>query len=754
MFRWVALLLLAVAAGVGWLLAGGAGWLGSSEHRGEVFPKRVAAEILEARTRQQIGDAEALGTESPKQILFGDFHVHTTFSFDAFLMSLPMAGGNGTHPPADACDFARYCSALDFWSINDHAENITPRLWKETVESVRQCNAVAGDPANPDLVTYLGWEWSHIGDRPDNHYGHKNVVLLGTDDEEIPARPISSRSNEQGGIGDIVPLHVRSVLAAVNGERGRDFTRLLREVAGAPPCPTGVPVRELPTDCVESAPTPEELYAKLNDWDLPALVIPHGTAWGIYTPAGSDWAKQLPGHDPKLQRLVEIYSGHGASEVFPRWKEVERRAEGGFRCPEPKDGYLPSCWRSGELIQGRCLELGGAAEECAARAGKARQHYVDGFQGGWLTAPGYSAADWLDSGQCPGCFQPAFNYRPRGSVQYILALRNFDDPAAPRRFAFGFLGSSDNHGARPGTGYKEFARGDMTEGRGGSGERGPSVFGTESAGEPVAESVPFTGDTRNPLGLFESERANAFFVTGGLVAVHSEGRDRQAIWDALQKGEVYATSGPRILLWFELVDEDVLPMGAKTQRNETPRFRARALGSFEPKPGCPDSTVAALGEERIEQLCLGECYHPSDRRRPITRIEVVRIRPQERADEPIEPLVEDAWRVFECPADGQGCAVEFDDPEFTETGRDAVYYVRAIEAPSLAIHGSNPLGCERDESGRCISVSACAGDTPADEDCLAETEARAWSSPIFVDFDRAEPDAAAAMAGGGVPGQL
>ncbi|HAT08949.1 MAG TPA: hypothetical protein DCS39_06820, partial [Rhodobiaceae bacterium] len=76
--------------------------------------------------------------ETPdKQILFGDLHVHTTFSTDAFLWSLPIYGGEGAHPLADACDYARHCSALDFWSITDHAEVATPRRWEQTKQSIR-----------------------------------------------------------------------------------------------------------------------------------------------------------------------------------------------------------------------------------------------------------------------------------------------------------------------------------------------------------------------------------------------------------------------------------------------------------------------------------------------------------------------------------------------------------------------------------------------------------------------------------------
>ena len=86
---------------------------------------------IEAREARQ----HALtGADQESHILFGDLHVHTTFSPDAFIMSVPLMGGSGQHPPADACDFARYCAALDFWSINDHAELLTARQWAETRE--------------------------------------------------------------------------------------------------------------------------------------------------------------------------------------------------------------------------------------------------------------------------------------------------------------------------------------------------------------------------------------------------------------------------------------------------------------------------------------------------------------------------------------------------------------------------------------------------------------------------------------------
>jgi hypothetical protein len=162
-----------------------------------------------------------------------------------------------------------------------------------------------------------------------------------------------------------------------------------------------------------------------------------------------------------------------------------------------------------------------------------------------------------------------------------------------------------------------------------------------------------------------------------------------------------------------------------------PTFRVRAAGSFEPLPGCPDSAVEALTPEGVEALCLGECHHPSDQRRPITRIEVVRIRPQQSEGEDIRPLIEDPWRRFDCPAAGEGCEVVFSDPAFGLDPRPTSYYVRAIEVATPTVN-ADPLSCEADDDGRCLAIDPCF-DRQDDDDCLAPSEHRAWSSPIFVD---------------------
>jgi hypothetical protein len=259
--------------------------------------------------------------------------------------------------------------------------------------------------------------------------------------------------------------------------------------------------------------------------------------------------------------------------------------------------------------------------------------------------------------------------------------------------------------------------------------------GPSTVDPPRAESRVADPTAAAPNDWIERDRAGSFYFTGGLVAVHAKRRDRTGIWEGLEARETYATSGPRILLWFDLINPpgdgpDVLPMGSAVSMDRAPVFEVRASGSREQLAGCPEEVHNALPEDRLVRLCGGECYHPSDTRRRISRIEVVRVRPQRDPSESIDRLIEDPWRSFECPPDPAGCTVRFSDPDFAPGERDAVYYVRAIEESSQAVNGGM-LQCEGEG---CERMQPCDPWAPDTEDCLGRVEERAWSSPIFVDW--------------------
>jgi hypothetical protein len=324
-----------------------------------------------------------------------------------------------------------------------------------------------------------------------------------------------------------------------------------------------------------------------------------------------------------------------------------------------------------------------------------------------------------------------------------MALGNFDDPDNIRRFRFAMMASSDNHKARPGTGYKEYGRRQNAETFVVTDDFAKAQLDAQRP-RKQSSSIAVLGSQLPSLGAGQplAERASGFFMTGGLVAVHAENRQRESIWNALEQKEIYATSGDRILLWFDMLNPDleqtnvIAPMGAELTINHNPTFRVRAAGAFKQLPGCPDYSVNAVGEDRLERLCMNECYNPSRERKIISRIEIIRVKPQMTPDEDVAELIEDVWLSHQCPVDESGCEFEFTDSEFNNSGRETVYYARAIQQPSLAVN-ADPLRCEYDDSGQCIKVNSCSDANPNmsfDDDCLSPTEERAWSSPIFLNY--------------------
>ena len=720
-------------------------WFGTYQGPGEVseFSK---VNLSGAENEQAIEGVQA------KKILFGDLHVHTTFSFDALLLNLPIANGEGVHPVADACNFARFCSNLDFFAATDHAEWLTKREWKDSLDSIQNCAQVSGDLDEPPIVPFLGWEWTQASVNRDTHFGHKNIIIRGIDEEEVPSMPISTTHGAFNTFASSSTALVTTGAVLLDLPNRKNYLdwRFKSSVARATKdCKPGEKLNNR-SSCYEKAETAEELFRKLEELNLDTLVIPHGSAWGNVTPPLTSWDLQLnpKAHNASFNKLIEVYSGHGNSEEYRPWVPMGLNNNGMMTCNQPTQGYVPDCFQAGEIIRERCRVSAGSDEECNKRAVEARQIFANSNPFGLLTVPGYDPMEWKDSGQCKDCFLPAFDYRPKMSVQYALALTDFST-GKPLRFRYGFIGSSDNHQARPGTGYKENERKLNTESRVDmESEVGRNFMNPRLSDPklPLSQKIDLGPDSGlecygvqcSKITLpVQSERASSFLYTGGLVAAHAESRNREKIWKALSSREVYATSGERILLWFNLInhpDGSAIPMGKETKMSSSPKFQVKALGAQKQLPGCSSVDKQNINSEVLDRLCRGECFNPSDERKNISRIEVVRIRPQVYEGEPINALIEDPWKTFTCEPSQEGCEVEFTDEQFEGSNREIVYYVRAIQESTEAINGSG-FECDLDENGRCLKINLC-GDPKGKGkgDCLSLTEERAWSSPIFVKF--------------------
>ena len=142
------------------------GWIGKLEQVGSIEGKMIPDRVISQRTKIQNDSSKKVGVKEPKQILFGDLHVHTTFSTDAFMWTLPMLNGSGSAPMSDACDYARYCSGIDFWASTDHAEASTPRKWKQTKDLIRQCSFASNKEESTDVISFIGFEWTQVGATP------------------------------------------------------------------------------------------------------------------------------------------------------------------------------------------------------------------------------------------------------------------------------------------------------------------------------------------------------------------------------------------------------------------------------------------------------------------------------------------------------------------------------------------------------------------------------------------------------------
>jgi len=270
-------------------------------------------------------------------------------------------------------------------------------------------------------------------------------------------------------------------------------------------------------------------------------------------------------------------------------------------------------------------------------------------------------------------------------------------------FRLGMIGSTDSHNSTPGA-----VREDDYQGHLGTRDATPALMMAPNAG----------------IGVIGGAESNP----GGLAVVWAEENSRDALFDALRRREVYATSGPRPIVRFfagELADVacDRADLVARAYETGTPMG-----GELGP--------VLGAASPRFAVLAFKDPGEPGVPGTPLQRIQIVKgwVDAGGTAQEQVfevagNPSNGASVDTATCATSGPGsdslCAV-WTDPQFDREQR-AFYYARVVENPVCrwSTRLCNAQGVD------------CSGTPPAGlEQCcnpsLPKTiQERAWTSPVW-----------------------
>jgi uncharacterized protein DUF3604 len=297
-----------------------------------------------------------------------------------------------------------------------------------------------------------------------------------------------------------------------------------------------------------------------------------------------------------------------------------------------------------------------------------------------------------EEGQETGCIFPTSMARDGLKKGLELAEALGFNP-----LAFGMIGSTDAHNSNPGDAEEYDYRG--------------------AAGL-------FTGNANLRLNGLRGSRRTAFNNPGGLAVVWAPENTRDALFDAMERKEVYATSGTRIRLRFFAglgYDENTMngdgavaaayaggvPMGGSLslQGEEVPRFYVSALRDALSAPLDRVQIVKAWVEggevqEIVYDAVCSDGRSVDSATRRCTKLEATVDLSDCSIDQTVgAPQLATLWQ----------------DPDFEPSER-AFYYARVVEAPTCRWSTYDALRL---------------GETPAPDLPSTITE-MAWSSPIWM----------------------
>ena len=465
-----------------------------------------AAEVADRPFRYTEDRAPCVDYAPLRQPLFGDLHVHTSYSFDA------VANGIGATPD-DAHRFAQG-QPIDFWPLDENGEPAGEFAIDRPLDFLAVTDhgeflgerAICRTPGSPRYDTPYC-----IAVRQDERQG---MIMLGqVITTETPVR-VAQVCGDDGQLCLTAarPPWQRIVEAA---ETAYDRTEQCSFTSFVGYEYTGTPgvsnyhrnvifrngnVPELPVSYID-APLDSELWRQLDrvcraDDGCGYLTIPHNTnlANGRMAPymgieASVDNRRDYAAVRLEREPIIEIFQHKGASECINGLTSVMGAPDElcdveAVRVVGRRETYIAAATVDGELVIGQDSLV---TEECGDAVGEY----------GMLGAGCVDETDFVRSALLVGLLEE----RATGLNPIKL----------------GIIASTDTHAATPGAVDESDYRGAV------SGETTPS--------ERLQPGVLTSGPKGNP---------------GGLAGVWAEENSRDAIFAAMQRREVFGTSGPRI----------------------------------------------------------------------------------------------------------------------------------------------------------------------------------------------------------------
>jgi len=622
-----------------------------------------------AETKQVVAAAKSTAELPPvnplKNVYWGDTHLHTSYSPDAFLM------GNQTADPDTAYRYAKglpvvhpYHRAriqigtpLDFLVVSDHGEfmGVIPNILKgnplvantETAKRYKQMFAdgkgieVFGEligqinkvtPVNPDLGNeeIVRSVWSEIMSASDRHYEPgKFTAFMGWEWSSTP-----------GGAN----LH-RVIVMREGKEKGEQF----------------IPYTSFDSD------KPEDLWRWLDNTTAKTganfIAIPHnsnisqGLMFPLQDSEGNVISKEYADTRMKWEPLVEMTQIKGDSETHPNLSPTDEFAD-----YETYDHLITT------------------------EGAEARNMFTDGFLGQ------LSEKDRELVLKNKQHVAKAGDYA-RSALKRGLVI---EDRIGANPYKFGMIGSTDSHTAMA------------------------SAEETNFHGKMAIDSTP-ENKTKDIIPGTPGWDMGA----AGLVAVYAEQNTRESLFDAMQRKEVYATTGPRIQLRFfggwEYLPSDVsasdmvaigykkgVPMGgdlSQAPSSKAPSFMISAM---------KDPIDANLDRVQVVKGWVDKEGSPHEKVFNVALADG-RIVGADGKVAPVGNTVDLKTGKYTNSIGDAQLATVWTDPEFDASIR-AFYYVRVLQIPTPrhTLFDTIALGIDPKESGNPATI-----------------QERAYSSPIW-----------------------